>query len=418
MPADRVALRAGLLELPDAHELIDRLSAPRSISAWSRWSAPKPLELLAVLVGVTDGGAALFADGSVEVAGKGEAALGCQRGEMILSVGECGDLWAEKGTLAALLKSASVTRLGPLAGGRLGERRLVARWHGRDTLIRTRGLFVQRTPVGRPLGAGGLGATRCAALRRTCLRGGRRGSQPGVEQHQQHERQQRQAQRRPARGRTLRMLEVEREGGVPAHAVLRRVRGPARGTRRRGGLLPVERLDPHPEDRQSGPPARIRRVLFAGAEPLPAGFQLAASPAQPVIFAIPRSLAMSSIGSPRASRASTTASSGGSAATSSLCIATISTAMSMSSADGANARSSLSGGALSCSAGSPRRRRSACRYRPARRRVTVRSQGRTAPVTRPRPIARHRTTKAACATSSTASSPTPKAAATPHAYAQ
>jgi hypothetical protein len=66
----------------------------------------QPLELSAVLVEVPDGGAALFADGSIEVAGKGADALGCEQGELIVPIVECGDLWAEKGTLAALMKAA------------------------------------------------------------------------------------------------------------------------------------------------------------------------------------------------------------------------------------------------------------------------------------------------------------------------
>lgn len=82
------------------------LAAQGTVELWRA----QPLELLAVLVAVPDGGAALFADGSVEVAGKGEAAVGCQRGEMIFAAAECGDLWAERGTLAALMKAARNSR--------------------------------------------------------------------------------------------------------------------------------------------------------------------------------------------------------------------------------------------------------------------------------------------------------------------
>lgn len=114
-PGDGATVR---LNMPDTPEHVVRdvaavaggsllaLSAQGTVELWRA----QPLELLAVLIAVPDGGAALFADGSVEVAGKGEAAVGCQRGDMIFAAAECGDLWAEKGTLAALMKAATNSR--------------------------------------------------------------------------------------------------------------------------------------------------------------------------------------------------------------------------------------------------------------------------------------------------------------------
>ena len=66
----------------------------------------QPLELAALLIGAKDGGAAMFVDGSVETVGRGAESLGCQKGETIAPIDQCGDVWAEKGALLALMKRA------------------------------------------------------------------------------------------------------------------------------------------------------------------------------------------------------------------------------------------------------------------------------------------------------------------------
>jgi len=64
----------------------------------------QPLELTALLIGAPEGGAAMFVDGSVEAVGRGAESIGCQKGETIAPIDQCGDVWAEKGTLLAIMK--------------------------------------------------------------------------------------------------------------------------------------------------------------------------------------------------------------------------------------------------------------------------------------------------------------------------
>lgn len=114
-PGDGATVR---LNMPDSAEHVVRdvqsvaggaMLAFASQGLVELWKV-QPLELTAVLVGVPDGGAAMFTDGSVETVGKGADALGCQKGEMVAPIDRCGDVWAEKGTLLALMKSAKNQR--------------------------------------------------------------------------------------------------------------------------------------------------------------------------------------------------------------------------------------------------------------------------------------------------------------------
>lgn len=74
-----------------------------SVELWS----VQPLAIRAVLVATGAGGAAFFGDGSLEAIGDVEGSLGCQKGEHILPLSECGDVRATKGTLAAVIQEAS-----------------------------------------------------------------------------------------------------------------------------------------------------------------------------------------------------------------------------------------------------------------------------------------------------------------------
>jgi hypothetical protein len=106
------------LNLPDAPERVVRdvaavaggamlgLVVQGAVELWT----VQPLELQAVLVALPDGGAAMFADGSVETFGEGDKALGCQQGETIAPVDQCGDVRAAKGTLAALVSKAAAKK--------------------------------------------------------------------------------------------------------------------------------------------------------------------------------------------------------------------------------------------------------------------------------------------------------------------
>jgi hypothetical protein len=70
------------------------------------WSV-QPLEMRALLVPAEGGVAALYGDGSIEAFGAARGALGCQQGEVILPVEQCGDVFAAEGTLAAMVAAAA-----------------------------------------------------------------------------------------------------------------------------------------------------------------------------------------------------------------------------------------------------------------------------------------------------------------------
>lgn len=114
-PGDGKALR---LNLPDSPDHIVRdvralaggaVLAFASVGVVELWQA-EPVELLALVMGTEEGGAAMFPDGSVEIAGRGRELMACRLGERLFPPERCGDLWAEEGSLTAVLREAKNRR--------------------------------------------------------------------------------------------------------------------------------------------------------------------------------------------------------------------------------------------------------------------------------------------------------------------